>query len=96
MMEDRDGRKGKEGERINETEETNSRNKEGVVIRMKGKRREEERAEREAQNVEGRMKSMEGGGGERAVNSHESKDLYVHTQEDACAKVVGREQINIC
>ena len=59
-------------------------------------RREEERAEREAQNVEGRMKSMEGGGGERAVNSHESEDLYVHTQEDACAKVIGREQINIC
>ena len=63
---------------------------------MKGKRREEERAEREAQNVEGRIKSMEGGGGERAVNSHESEDLYVHTQEDACAKVIGREQINIC
>ena len=59
MMEGKDERKGKEGERINEKEETNSRNKEGMVIRMKGKRREEERAEREAQNVEGRIKSME-------------------------------------
>lgn len=37
-------------------------------------------------------RAWRGKGGERAVNSHESEDLRVHTQEDACAKVVGRSK----
>ena len=53
MMEGRDGRK--EGRREDLREKRNSRNKEGVVITMKGKRREEERAERKKEQ-KGRLK----------------------------------------